>query len=101
MEDDEKPVNFPRQLEHIKAIVSREKLSITPFKILKIASVEISKRRELECPGQEGFLCSIEKFIENIAKKCAESREFVGINKGDQEDFVQQDSEIGRHSTRL
>ena len=96
MEDDEKPVNFPRQLEHIKAIVSREKLSITPFKILKIASVEISKRRELECPGQEGFLCSIEKFIENIAKKCAESREFVGINKGDQEDFVQQDSEIER-----
>ena len=85
MEDDEKPVNFHRLLEHVKAAFPRAKISLLPYKILKISALEISKRRELNCPGQEGFLCDIEKFIDATAEKYAETREFVGLSRGDQE----------------
>jgi DNA-directed RNA polymerase III subunit RPC1 len=94
MEDDEKPVNFSRQLEHIKATHPREKISLTPYKISKISAFEISKRRELNCPGQEGFLCDIERFVQGVAKKYADDREFLTLSRGDQEGFVQENSAV-------
>ncbi|OMJ65718.1 hypothetical protein SteCoe_37735 [Stentor coeruleus] len=92
MEDDEKPVHFPRLLEHVKASILREKISLTPYRITFISAQELTKRRELNRPGQEGFLCDIERFIEDTAKKYADLREFLGMNRGDKKEFVQEQS---------
>ena len=89
MEDDEKPVHFIRLLEHVKASIQRDLISLVPYKILNISAEEIQRRREVNCPGQEGFLNDVEKFIESVAQKCAGTREFLGLPRGDNEDFVQ------------
>lgn len=89
MEDDEKPVHFIRLLEHIKASTERSKFSLTPYKISQISSREIEKRQIFNIPGQEGFLNDLTQFTSSLATKCAETRAFLGLPRGDSSDFSQ------------
>ncbi|CAG9322593.1 RPO31 [Blepharisma stoltei] len=86
MENDEKPINFSRYYEHIKATIKREKISLTPYEILNISNHEIKKRRELKIEGQEGFLNDITIFLEDTAKKIADTRQLVGLKRCDTQD---------------
>lgn len=86
MEDDEKPVNFIKTLEDIKAKNKTIGLSILPWKIQQISDGLISTRRLKNVPGQEGFLQDTEKFINTLSAQCADLREQLGVARGENSD---------------
>lgn len=98
MENDEKPIHFSRYFEHIKATTPREKISLTPFEITYISHHEIRKRKELNIAGQEGFLDDITNFLDGVAKKAADTRQFVGLPRCDTEDQAREIENIVERS---
>jgi DNA-directed RNA polymerase III subunit RPC1 len=75
MEDDEKPVNFEKFLNHVKTKNHKKKSAILGKNLKKLANNEINKRRDKDCPGQAGFLQDLENFIEKTTQNLEDQRE--------------------------
>ena len=101
MEDCEKPIDFERLLENIKGTVKREFKAVTPYEILKIGLAEVNQQRLKKVPGQEGMLQSLDCFLEKLAKRTADMREFVGLDRCEHHCDIDHNNSVERSAANL
>jgi len=101
MEDCEKPIDFERLLENIKGTVKRDFKAVTPYEILKIGLAEVNQQRLKKVPGQEGMLQSLDCFLEKLAKRTADMREFVGLDRCEHHCDIDHNNSVERSAANL
>ena len=101
MEDDEKPMNFEKVLNHVKTQNHCKSKAVLPARFVSVANQEISKRRERNLTGQEGFLQDLEKFVEKTAAGIAGTRERLGLDRAEKWEVPQEESKLERAASNL